>query len=338
MMRNELVKAVLALLGAAVLAALAGCASGRVPPEAPSGAVSEETDPFAREEPTEDYRVRPGDTIRVHFLSNPDLNVNSAVVRADGKVSLPVVGDLLVAGKTSAELGVEVREAYNDFVERSGYGKLIRAGDELQLRFTYNPQLNQRVFVRPDGKVSLLLLGELLAEGVPYGDFEATVRTGYAKYIKEPEISIYLLSTATKRIYTGEGDITVMIASTQPKQIFVGGEVMEPAMLEFRDRLTPLQAIMRAKGLKETADPKRVIYITQGPSGGAIATKINLAAYIQRNEELTNIFLRDGDVIIVPRTGIAKLNLAVRQYVRDAMPLESGLGFSYLINRDWVWR
>ena len=338
-MKNNCSFNVLALAAAALLLLAAGllvsgCGAGRMPPEIEGGTTADEFDPFATP-PEDDYRVRPGDTIRVHFLYNPNLSVDAVEVRGDGRISMPVIGDVLVAGKTTEELTTDVCAAYDAYVEQSGYGQVLRAGDELQLRFTYNPQLNQRAFIRPDGGISLLLLGDLRADGVPFDEFEKMVREGYAEFIKDPQLSIYLLSTQTKRIYTGDGEITVMVYSTQPKQVYVGGEVVEPVLVEFRDKLTPLQAIMRAKGMKPSADPKRVIHITRGPNGGAVSTHINLAAYIQREEERANLYLRDGDVILVPRTGITKVGLVIQQYIRDLMPLEGNFSFSYLINRDF---
>lgn len=338
MKSGESLKAVWLLLAVAALLLVCGCSTGRKPPEVESTTeAAGDFDPFIASPAEDDYLVRPGDAVRVHFLYNPELDLVATTVRSDGKISLPIIGDMLVAGKTASELCVEVRETYLNYIEQSGHGRVLRAGDEMQLRFTYNPQLNQRAFVRPDGLVSLLLLGELVADGVEFREFEEAVKTSYADFIKEPELSIYLLSTATKKIYTGEGDITVMVASSRPKQVYVGGEVMEPTLIEFRDRLTPLQAVMRTKGVKETGDLGSVILVTRGEGGGAVASKINLAAYMKGGRELVNVYLRDGDVVIVPRSGIAKLNLIVKQYIRDALPVQTGFNFSYLVNGDWRW-
>jgi protein involved in polysaccharide export with SLBB domain len=337
--KERIVIAVLAVCAAAVLAAGAACSSGMKPPEqGPGGEQGGEFNPFEQGPGDEDYLVRPGDSVRVHFLYNPELDVASTTVRSDGKISLPVVGDMLVAGKTASELTQEVRTAYDTYISGSGHGRVLRAGDELQLRFTYNPQLNQRAYVRPDGKLSLLLLGELQADGVEFSRFEQIVSEGYAEFIKEPEISIYLLSTPTKKIYTDAGDITVMVASSRAKQVFVGGEVGEPKLIEFRDRLTPLQAVLQAGGILESGNLGGVILVTRAEGGGAVAAKINLAAYMKSGIERSDISLRDGDVVIVPRTGIAKVNLVVRQYIRDSLPLQTGFGFSYLLNERWRWQ
>jgi protein involved in polysaccharide export with SLBB domain len=334
--RQKTALAILAALTAAALAVCAGCSSGMKPPrQEPAGEQVAEFDPFSRPPGEQDYLVKPGDSIRVHFLYNPELNVDGTTVRSDGKISLPVIGDILVAGKTAGNLTEEVRADYGNYISSSGHGRVLRAGDELQIRFTYNPQLNQRAYVRPDGKLSLLLLGELQADGVEFSRFEEKVKQGYAEFIKEPEISIYLLSTPTKKIYTDVGDITVMVAGSRPKQVFVGGEVKDPKLIEFRDTLTPLQAVYQAGGILESGSLGNVILLTRGNDGGALAAKINLAAYMKSGVERTDLFLRDGDVLIVPRTGIAKVNLIIKQYVRDLLPLESSFSFSYLINQDW---
>ncbi len=333
-MRNRFGNLSLAVAAAVVASALlgSGCATGIRPPaiEIPE---DEAFDPYAPVPPPPHYSIRRGDTLSVHFLYNPELSVEGVPVREDGMITLPVIGDIAAADQSPDQLTEDVRQRYLQYVEESGYGTYLRAGDELQLRFTYNPQLNQRSFVRPDGRISLLLLGDLEADGIPFTEFEQTVREGYAEYIQGPELSVYLLSTRTKRIYTDPGDITVLVYTTQPKQVFVGGEVMEATIIEFHDWLTPWQAIMQAKGLTERADPRRAIYITRDADGRAVATKLDLSAYLHSGMRNTSLYMRHGDVLIIPRTGVSKLNMFVEQYIRNNLPIRTSFVFSYVVNR-----
>lgn len=312
---------------------LSACASGGMtPPGQDAAAVARDDSEFSPYDPGKmpkmEYRIRRGDGLSIRFLYNSELNVSNIQVRDDGMISVPIIGDVLAVNKTTSQLTNDIRAGLKEFVDESGHGNFLKSGDILQLRFTYNPQLNQRIVVRPDGKVSLLKLGELQADGVAFSDFEQQVLTGYKDYIRDPEMSMFLLNTRTSRIYADAGDLTVLVTAPQPKEVFIGGEVGNPAVISFTDWLTPLQAISQAGGLQPGADGGRVVYITQGEQGEAITTLVNLDAYLQ-NGAKANLYLRHGDILIVPRSGIAKLNLAVQQYIRDALPVSTSLGFSY---------
>ena len=322
------------LLLALCLVLVAGCAR---PGKQPVVTKIEDDgfDPFDPERmPEEKYRIRRGDGISVRFLYNAELDVTNIIVRDDGMVTLPVIGDVMAADNTPVQLEDLIKDGYQKYSEETGYGKVIRAGDEIQIRFVYNPHLNQRLIVRPDGFVSLLKLGEVKADGVNFVEFESSLKKGYQKYIRNPEMAVYMLFSRTRKIYSGEGEISVLVTAPQPKQVFVGGEVGEPKLIEFRDWLTPWQAINHAGGLRLGADAGRVIYISRSENDNALITKIDLQRYLKRDTEVQNLYLRHGDVLLVPRTGIAKLNLFVEQYIRKVVPFNTGISFSYLLDRD----
>ena len=330
----------LLLLITATLFMFTGCSKkGQKPPVAETEVANEENefDPFDPSLLPEDvYRVRRGDQLAVRFLYNPELNIDSVRVRDDGYVTFPVINDVEVVGKTANELTEEVRGLYKLWVEKSGYGKYMRAGDEIQLRFTYNPHLNQRTVVRPDGKVSLLKLREVQAEGLTFEQFEKNVFEGYSKYIKDLEMSLYLLNSRTRKLYTAEGNITVIVTNPQPKEIFVGGEVFKPTVISFRDWMTPLQALSMAGGLKDSANGAGVVYITRDKEGHALTAWLDLDDYLRKGAK-KNLYLRHGDILVVPRSGIARLNLAVRQYIRDTLPIRTHFAFTYAVDDDEIF-
>jgi len=325
------------LLAVIVMTALlaAGCASsGMSPPAVTDGPEDEASfNPYDPSQmPKAEYRIRRGDGLSLRFLYNSELNISNMQVREDGMISVPVIGDVAAAGKTPAELETAIQISFADFIERTGHGSSLKAGDSMQIRFTYNPQLNQRVVVRPDGMVSLLKLGEVKADGVTFSDFEKNVLEGYRTFIRDPEMSIFLLTTQTSRIYADAGDLSVLVTNPQPKEVFIGGEVGNPTVIRFTDWMTPMQALSQAGGLEPGSDGSRVVYITQGPQGEAITSLINLDDYLNSGRKL-NLYLRHGDILLVPRSGVAKLNLAVQQYIRDALPISTSFGFSYPLRR-----
>ncbi len=92
--------AMLSLLSTLVL--LAGCA-GSLPPPVPDEAV------------TTEYKIGPGDGLMIHVRKNPDLSM-SVPVRPDGKVSIPLVQDMVAAGKTPATLATDLEQSLSEYI------------------------------------------------------------------------------------------------------------------------------------------------------------------------------------------------------------------------------
>ena len=96
---------------------------------------------------------------------------------------------------------------------------LIEPGDSLEVRFFYYSELNDRVTVRPDGRIKLQLIPEVSAAGLTVKEFNAKLIQLYAGCIRYPEISVTMRSFAGQRI-------------------FVGGEVGSPQIISLINRLT----------------------------------------------------------------------------------------------------
>ena len=70
----------------------------------------------------------------------------------------------------------------------------LQVGDQLDIKFFFNPELNEAVAVRPDGRISLQLVGELMAAGSTVEELKALLKQRYAKELKNPEITVILRS------------------------------------------------------------------------------------------------------------------------------------------------
>ncbi|MBI3060294.1 MAG: hypothetical protein HYY81_13515, partial [Deltaproteobacteria bacterium] len=88
------------------------------------------------------------------------------------------------------------------------------------------------------------------------------------------------------------------------------------------------QAIMQAGGVKETGDLSRVVILRRGKFEQGEWIQTNLSNPISGKSLQNDIALRDGDVVVVPMTGIAKVDLFVKQYIRDVLPVQSGFSIS----------
>jgi polysaccharide biosynthesis/export protein len=177
----------------------------------------------------------------------------------------------------------------------------IEPGDSLNIRYTFHPEMNQEELVRRDGKISAVLVGEVLAAGM------TTV-----------ELSKYLVDQTSHRLRDPE--VIVEVTRSTEKIIYVGGEVGRPGAVPYRDGLSPLQAILAAGGFRDTAQLDSIILVrAQGQENDFISRKINLEEVVVDGAK-EQIALTPHDVIFVPRTAIANANVWVRQHIRDLLP------------------
>jgi len=193
---------------------------------------------------------------------------------------------------------------------------VILPGDQLDIKFFYNPELNESITVRPDGMISLQLVDEVQAAERTPAELDQYLTEQYAKELRKPVITVIV------RSFTGQ-------------RVYVGGEVNEQGLLELQPGLTPLQAVFQAGGFMETAQPAEAIVIRKDAYNRAVPVKVDLTAAMNGNILNKNFRLQPDDVVFVPKSAIAKANKFVRQYVEDLFLFRGvSLGFSYELHSD----
>ena len=193
---------------------------------------------------------------------------------------------------------------------------LLRPGDQLAIKFFYNPELNETVTIRPDGKISLQLVDDVLASGLAPSELDRVLTEKYSKELKQPEVTVIVNTFSSPRFY-------------------VGGEVNNPGLYEFQEGMTALHAVFSAGGFLDTAKPEAAILIRKGPENQPVPTPINLRASIENVPGSPPYEVQPDDIIYVPKSEIAKANLWVNQYIEELFLFRGvSLGFSYRINDD----
>lgn len=186
----------------------------------------------------------------------------------------------------------------------------LQPGDEIEIKFFYNPSLNERLFIRPDGKISLQLIDELSVAGLTPSQLDEILTKRYATEIKEPELTVIVRSFVAQRIY-------------------VGGEVTSPQLIPLTGRMTVLQSIFRAGGFRDTAHPSSVIVIRKNAENRPFGIKVDLNGVMKGKKGVRDIELLPYDIVYVPKKTIAKVDLFVDQYIRQLIPVRPGFGFTY---------
>ena len=184
----------------------------------------------------------------------------------------------------------------------------LQANDRLNIKFPYQPRANQELPVRPDGKISLDVTGEIVAEGLTPRELEAVIREKASSRLRDPQVVVVVIGIGERRAY-------------------VGGEVGKPGFVVVQEGMTPLQAVLAAGGFKDTAQKDSVLYMARTANGTYRASRVDLEGVV-RNGVPETVRLTGNDVVYVPATRIANLGTFVEQYIRKVLPVDSRAGAS----------
>jgi polysaccharide export outer membrane protein len=161
----------------------------------------------------------------------------------------------------------------------AGGSYIIGPEDVLQVTVWKEQTLSGTFPVRPDGMISMVLLGDVKAAGLTPEQLSANLTAQYKKYVQEPLV-------------------TVLVQQVNSQRIFMVGEVGHVGPIPITPGMTPLQAIASAGGLSPYAHKTR-IYILRGPQGKQEKIQFNYKAAI-RGDNSQNITLLPNDTVVVP--------------------------------------
>jgi polysaccharide export outer membrane protein len=206
-------------------------------------------------------------------------------------ILISILAIFILAGATAAN-AQQQRPPRLTIVTEERYR--LQPGDVLEVQFRYSPEFNQTVTVQPDGYVSLEIGGDIKVAGMT---------------IEQTRLAI--LKKASTRLQ--DPVATVILKEFQKPYFVVAGEVVTPGKIEMRERVTAIQAIMLAGGLKEGAKASQVVVFRNLPSSDLAEVKVLNLKSIRRTADLENdLTLQPGDMVFVPRDKITKIERFMR--------------------------
>jgi len=152
----------------------------------------------------------------------------------------------------------------------------IGAEDVILVRIWREPELSGLVSVRPDGKINLLLVGEIEAADVTPVELEARIAKAYEKVLKNPIVSL-------------------QVQKVESKRYLLSGEVGRSGAFPLVRPMTVLEALTVAGGIREFGNGKKIIIMR-----GSERIKFNYNEVIKGKKLEQNILLQPGDHIVVP--------------------------------------
>ena len=169
--------------------------------------------------------------------------------------------------------------ANNSWVDSKTY--VIGENDVLDIDVWKEKEISRTIPVRPDGKISLPLIGEIQASGLTPLQLQTNVTQQLKAYIDNPEV-------------------TVIVADPRSHQFNIVGQVTRPGTYPLSESMTVLDAIAQAGGFRDFAKETKIYVLRPVPGGIRVRIPFNYKKVIRGSDPQANIALRPGDTIVVP--------------------------------------
>jgi polysaccharide biosynthesis/export protein len=256
---------------------------------------------LVKESPDEPYRLTAGDTIRISSATLPALN-RTLQIEPDGMLTAPRIGRIRAAGETIESLREALVELARATIQEPELQimavKLFSPLDEFQSSISglqTHGELAYFARVSPDGTVQVPAIETVPAAGLTLGELQREAEARFSNVLEGVHVTVLLQARAASRV-------TVL------------GEVVRSGRYGMEQPVSVRNAISLAGGWINGADLKHVIVLRRDEQWRLIATCLDLkndlnGRSIENNNE---IWLRDGDIVLVPKTSLKRFDDAVQ--------------------------
>jgi protein involved in polysaccharide export with SLBB domain len=182
----------------------------------------------------------------------------------------------------------------------------IGVGDEVELKFFFTPELNDRMTVRPDGKISIMFAQDVQAAGYTAEELQDLIKRKLAPHVKQL-------------------DMVVVVRTFASQKVFVGGEVAKPGPIVLTNRENLLQVVNEAGWVTPVASREKMFLVRRGEDGKDAIYPINFSKIMSGEDMSQNVMLQPGDLVLVPPSGVTQTDRWVDQNMRQMIPIGAGV-------------
>ena len=151
----------------------------------------------------------------------------------------------------------------------------------LTISVWHEPDLSRSVPVRPDGKISLSLVGDVAAAGKTATELEGQLKLALAKFLKDPQV-------------------TVIVSDIRSQRINVIGQVTRPGTFPLTQSMGVLDAVAQAGGLRDFAKKKDIYVLRVAPDGRRVRLAYKYENVLKGNHGSQELILQAHDTVVVP--------------------------------------
>ncbi len=270
------------------------------------------------------YHIRSGDVLKIAVLGEPDMT-DTVPVGPDGRISYFGAHDLMAAGRTFKELRTDIEERLRVYfrepqvsVTGEAYkGNTVAVLGQVRKPGEYVVRSDARLLdviamaggistkaLWTSGTQSIFELADLKRAYVLRG--EEFLKVNFEALFSHNEAMV-----AHNNVYVLAGDrIHIPSSAAMENRVVVLGEVRRPRVVRFQRRITLLEAVAEAGGVKPSAWERKV-FIVRGSLKEPHVMPVNLRAVA--TGRAPDVELRTGDVVFVPKTALGKIDEVTRQ-------------------------
>lgn len=254
-----------------------------------------------------DYRLSPGDEVLIESVADQDLQRGTLdrglVIQPDGTITVRLLGQIRAAGMTISQLRASLEQKYKKLYDEPSIDvtpvRTNTLAEDIRNAVGGQSGLQQQalnVTVMPDGKIRLPGIGGLCVQGFSLPELKKEINLRYRELVVGLEAEPILTQQADHFVY-------------------VLGQVGAPNRIQLNGPTTVLGAISQVGGHLPGANMRQVVILRRAEDWRLISTMLDLqgAVYGKRPAPTDEIWLRDGDVVIVPERPIVRLDNWIEQ-------------------------
>ncbi len=211
----------------------------------------------------------------------------------------------------------QFRALHTEIVDATAMPYRIGVGDELEIKFFFTPELNDRITVRPDGKISIMFAQDVKASGETPEKLAQIIKKNLAPHVTQPDLVVVVRNFGSQRVY-------------------VGGEVLKPGPVHMMGRERILHVLTEAGWMTPAARGDEVILVRRLPDGNENVYPLNLKKAISGEDMLQNVMLQPGDLVLVPPSDVVEANRWVDQHLRQMLFFNTSASVSATMTRGAV--
>lgn len=273
------------------------------------------------EKTEDDYRIEVQDRVSIHLPFYPQFST-SVLVRSDGKITVPLLGDLAAESKTPMELAAELDRQYQKYLTKPNVVVALEAFnvkiDELKKAITTAARGQSKIApIAPDGRISFPVIGAMQVQGLTASQAEKIINEMYAKQVRNLNCTLILLEIHHPKLY-------------------VLGEVERPGAYDIASVPNVMNALTLAGGFKKSGELEEIAVFRNEGLERPISFKVNIKKALTTGLSLTNIKLKPGDIIYVPKTRLDERNDTYEKIftrgIWAVLPFTTGLSAGYDLN------
>jgi polysaccharide export outer membrane protein len=273
----------------------------------------------SRQKTSKPYQIGVGDRLRIESSVDETLD-REVQVQPDGEITLPLIGEVMAAGKTVPELRDDLVEAFRAAQRQpqitvtpleinTGLQDILQA---ITSEISSNGQA-QDLRVTPEGTIQVPGLGSVYVQGLTLDELRAELE---ARYAATYGTGLILSPALTERATS---------------YVFVGGEVEEPGRYTLEGPTTVMQAIALAGGWNNGGSVRHVVVFRRDENWCLKATRIDVHAPLYGKDPcpMNDVWLRDNDLVIVPKSKVLCAADIIELYFTRGVYAVFPVGFFY---------